>query len=169
MSTQMTPYADSPSLQDWVSANTPRKTLYWEPAFGEQIGFVRDRLAVLFLSYEQLKLTPVRVVGSHTSKSVVLPVYGIVVPEKFEARLRCNFYNWVISVASDVPIADNFCSLFQRDERQEVVYSEGFSADWVFGSYTASNQRFSLTLTDNYRLYTFCYLLREGLGLRPTG
>jgi len=95
-------------------------------------------------------------------------VYGIVVPGKLEMRLRCNFYDWVISVKSDVPIADNFHSLFGRDKQQLDVYSEGFSSDWVFGPYAANNQRFSLELPDKYSLYTFCYLLREGLGLRVT-
>ncbi|HTE57665.1 MAG TPA: hypothetical protein VK694_02890 [Verrucomicrobiae bacterium] len=58
MSTQMTAYADSPPLQQWATANRPRKGLLWEPGYSEQIMFVADRLAPLFLTYEELKLTP---------------------------------------------------------------------------------------------------------------
>jgi hypothetical protein len=167
MSTVLTlPHGSGAPLHEWVNAHEPGDEMIYKEEFWQQIMFVRDVINFLFRTcYEDYKANPVRVVNTHTSKSIKLPVFSIAVTDRVNVLLRYNFHNWIVSVVSTSPVPDNFFGLFDREEEQECVYCEGFAAKWVFPPYASSPERFTLSLGNNYSLYTFCYLLAEGLGL----
>ncbi len=158
-------HAEGVDLQEWANAHKPDDDLIYRDGYWHQIIFVRDRLPQpLFGSYEEYKANPVRVVGDHTSKSVLLPVYSI----KFaplEIRMRYNFYDWKVSVVSQVPIRSNFYPFLFRDEAVHPVYFEGFTNDWVFGSYSADNTKFSVEISNEHMLFAFMAILAGDLGL----
>jgi hypothetical protein len=170
----MSPAVDAPvthregtPLEEWASAHESLDGMVYQNAYRSQIGFVQDRLSGLFFgSYEEWSTHPVRVVGEHRSQSIRLPVFSILVPGELEVRLRGNFHDWVVSVSSTASVPDVFYELFERDARQPLECSEGFDPDWVFGPYTENNRQFSLRLSNDLRLYVFCYLLLGGLGMR---
>ncbi len=158
---------DSPQLQDWANEHQPNNDLLWHKGFEHQFLFVRDDLSRLFsVTFEDWKANPVRVVGTHRSKSVLLPVYSLAFGG-IEVRLRYNFYNWKLSIKSNRPVPDNFFQLIDREERISPIYFEGFPRNWCFGPYCKNPKRFSAEIGKDYDLYTFLYLVSEGLNLRP--
>lgn len=160
-------HEDGTPLQDWAGAHQPEKDMDFAGGFWNQFTYVRDRLHRLFVTdYDQNQEQPVRVVGSHTSKSIVLPVYSIKAAG-LQILLRCNFGDWKVSVKSDRPVPDNFCHLINRAEQVHSVYCEGFSENWVFGPYSENPCHFTVEIGNKYDLYAFLYLLSEGLEIRP--
>ena len=163
----MAKHDEGTPLHQWAVAHEPGEEMIYKNGYWDQIMFIRDRLSALFFgSYKEWEAHPVRVVGEHTSKSIRLPVFSIMIPGKLEVRLRANFHDYVVSVDSAAPVPDNFYDLFERSERQPLHSCEGFEPEWVFGPYANNNEQFSLRLGNEFQLYTFCYLLHAGLGLR---
>lgn len=163
------------TLQDWMNNHPVGLEMLWKGAAHSQLQFVRDMLHYLIVPGHSAvrKDHPVRVVSTHTSKSVLLPVYELTTPEwdggytwdarelAVRLRMRNNFYNWVVSVESNRWVHDRFRDLFDREEQVLPVYAEGFEAEWVFPPYAESRDPFTVSLPSNYDLYTFCWLLRH--------
>lgn len=151
-------------LQEWADAHKPPAANGWEPGYWNHIMFVRDKVAGTLCeeadhTFEEL-CELVKVVGTHTSKSILLPVFGIDWKRGVQFTIRYNFYNWAISVKSQKPIAWDFDGLFARGDVE--LYHEGFPADHVFGSYNQDPTQFTVSLWGgNYDLYTFFYLLKR--------
>jgi hypothetical protein len=156
------------ALQEWANGHEPGDELVYKSGFWHQIIFVRDQLGTMFArSHEEYTSYTVRVVGTHTSKSVKLPVYSIKVPGICEIRLRGNFHNWVVSVKLEALLAVDFLGAFNEKDPVQHVYAEGFVEEWIFPPYSEDHKEFSLTLDGGeYLLYTFCFLLATALGLR---
>lgn len=157
-------------LQTWLNDNEPDEKLFWKQGQIDQCIFVRDYIHPLLQpEYKEQRRFPVRVVGTHKSKSVLLPVFSIAGPS-VEVRLRYNFFNWVVSVSSGKTIQDNFFDLFDRNDEVQHIYAEGFEEKWVFGPYAKArpastywSHEFSLFLPHRYPLWTFTYLMRQSL------
>ena len=77
--------------------------------------------------------------------------------------LRNNFYDWKVSVDSKIPINIDFLNLFDTKEKIHSVYCEGFKEEQVFGCYEENKNQFSFSLSDDFKLYTFLFLLKEGV------
>lgn len=161
------------TVQEWMQKRTDEDgTITINNDYGlSQAMFARDCLhPPLDNSGEARKHFPLMVVSEHTSKSKRLPVIKMHNPRRqIEVWWRNNFYNWKFSVRSHRPVPDVFYRLFQRDDEINAVYCEGFDESWVFGSYAANQQEFtvevpsSLYLTDwgNCMAFAFCLLLGE--------
>lgn len=153
-------------LQEWINANLPSTRGSAGGAAVEQAIFVRSRLhPVLAPSYHERQTKPVLVVSEHTSKSVRLPVY-LIEAQGVRMHMRCNFYDWKVSVAADAAVGDRFFTLFNRSDQIESVYCEGFKDEWVYGPYVESHSRFTVSLPTHDTMWTFCFLLAHALGIR---
>ncbi|HJY98888.1 MAG TPA: hypothetical protein VJ227_04190 [Patescibacteria group bacterium] len=150
-------------LQDWANAFEPGDEMLWKRGYWEQIVFVRDEIHRLFVAtYEESKRNPVMVVSMHTSKSIRLPVYNIKVPG-IEIWMRYNFFDWKVSIRSERPVPDVFHNIIRKDVKIHEVYFEGFSKDWIFGSYDENPCQFSVEVRTDYDLYAFLLVIADAL------
>ena len=119
-----------------------------------------------------------KVISEHMSKSVHLPVYQFERPDLgLRFTLRNNFYNWKLSVESEVPLTTDFSCLFPTRMPKDPEYQgnaladcyfEGFPKDRIFGYYESNPRKFSAEIWDNYSLMTVLYLIMKEKGaLRP--
>ena len=150
-------------LQDWANAHEPKDEMLWKRGYWDQIVFVRDEIHRLFVvTYEESKKNPVMVVSTHTSKSIELPVYSIKIPG-IEVRMRYNFYDWKVSIRSDLPVPDVFHNIINKGEKVHQVYFEGFQNDWIFGSYREDPHQFSVEIGNEYNLYAFILAFTDAM------
>jgi len=166
-------------LQEWFNAQraeTPDE-MYYKEASGSQVMFVRDQLSYLVASglvYEEAR-DICRVISTHTSKSVKLPVYQLSRPDLgLRLILRGNFHDWKLSVISEKPITADFAGLFHTTPPVEPdytgnelagVYFEGFPRELVFGYYEASDKlRWSAAIGGQFALWTTVFLIMRASG-----
>lgn len=72
--------------------------------------------------------------------------------------LRCNFYDWCISVESDDDVECDFMGLITDPKG----YFEGFPTNRIYDNYSLQNNKnFSVVLNNKYQVYTFVFLLRN--------
>lgn len=161
-------------LNDWWSNNKPDENLIYKNGLAEQCVFVRDMLMEnLFLriasDYSSEKTFDERseildnfipsVIGTHRSKSVLLPVMEMDLSKiGLKIVLRYNFYDWCISVESENEVDCDFMGLITDHKG----YFEGFPTDRIYENYSETNKKkFSVVLDNKYQVYTFVYLLRN--------
>ena len=152
----------------WFRVNKPDEDLIYAKGLGDQVCFVRDKLCQLLRStYEEWCDNPPLVISIHYSKSVKLPVFQINL-EKYgiEIVLRCNFYDWKISIKSDRPLDFDYMGLFDPTEEISYLCCEGFPKDKVYGCYEQNHSMFTIEICSNYNLYTFIFLLKSYLGIK---
>lgn len=161
----------------------------------DQVHFVRDYLAGLFwadVPYEKRQPALPRddckettyVIGEHHSKSVRLPVFSLERPDiGLQIVLRYNFYDWNVSVISEMPIDGNELRGFELDYDDEgrkrfpngytpgrswgYCFFQGFPEEVQFGPFSESPRKFSLCITSPYMLFTFVYLLMRDRRKQP--
>ncbi len=157
------------TLKVWANAHKPDKGM--EGSFWKQIVFVRDDLPKTLIGmynynlYEAIS-NRISVISTHTSKSILLPVYEIVYPgSNLKFIARNNFYDWKVSVISDRPVKADFGNLFNPKQKVPSVYCEGFNPLWVFGPHGENDKKFTVELQGNYDTYTFFWLVRHALNL----
>lgn len=167
-------------LQEWFNKQrevTPDE-MYYKGASARQIMWVRDTLANVFncgLVFEERR--QVEVIATHTSKSVLLPVYSL---ERADCSLRLvlreNFFNWKLSVISGEPLDVDFSGLFHTTPPIDPsytgnplasVYFEGFPEDLIFGYYAPSDKRrFSAEIWGgDEALWTTVFLIMRARGV----
>lgn len=149
-------------LQKWASSNIPDDRLYFKDGYWEQIAFVRDEIPELFCRdfehYKEIQLD-MDVISTHTSKSVLLPVFDVKLPDDIHLIMRYNFYNWKVSVVSKKEIIFYAGKLFKPDQRNPHYYCEGFPTGMVYGSYAENKSEFTIELSSGYySLYTYLWL-----------
>ena len=158
-----------PTLQEWINQHLdplqshPAQT----PAWLQQAMWVRDRLHnALMPDYEARECSPVRVISTHRSKSQLLPVYWLSLPEGGSVITRGNFHNWKLSVDTagrELP-SHQFQGLIQADWQTSLPYCEGFDPAWVYGSFQADPGLFTVELPSYQEaVWCFAFLLTRGL------
>ena len=161
-------------ITTWIRVNEPDENLIYGNGLGDQICFVRDIImrnifynSIYDAKYDakMYKNFQPMVINTHMSKSVLLPVMLMDIKEyNIKIVLRYNFHNWKISVISKQNIDCDFKELFKEDnEPINSIYCEGFPKDLVFGRYCDNKKQFTIEIYDDYKLYTFMYLLRDYL------
>jgi len=156
-------------LHYWFTAHMPEEQYAYASAAKDQIVFVRDELVHNALwgvlnhpctgDYDRdIDLNTCKVVSTHRSKSVVLPVYRIDFLPETTLTLRGNFYNWKISVESLYPIKLDSVGVFRPSGQHSSVYCEGFKDEWVFGAYAEDQCRFTIEVPDKYQVW---FVLRQ--------
>ncbi len=158
---------ENPKLQEWAMENKPEEKMIYKQGYWDQIVFIRDTLrSVLSRTEGDYKILGdnITVISTHTSKSILLPVFKVVLPNGVEMIMRYNFHDWKISVSSPFEIDCDFLNIFNYGAEVHSVYCEGFEEEWVYGPYIENNKKFTLELwAGYYKLYTFLWILREGV------
>lgn len=162
-------------LQPWLEANKPEDELIYKAGPGDQAALVR-RLARLVgrgLPYETICTDVVWVISTHRSKSVTLPVFEVARPDgSLRLVLRDNFYNWKLSVISEVPIDLDPEGLFAASKAEDPcgylspVYFEGFPDDLIFSYYADDKRRWSAEIQGNNALWAVVFLVCREAGRR---
>jgi len=152
-------------LQEWANENKPSETLNYKNGYWTQIMFVRDALPpLLFKSYEEGKNHLPVVISTHTSKSVKLPVFQIQLPNGLTITMRYNFHDWKLSIKSPTEVDADFMELFNPTEAHSSCYFEGFPSELVYGAYAENKAQFSISLWDDYQVFTFFWILSNKMG-----
>lgn len=161
------------NITAWLRVNEPDERLIYKKCFSQQIRFIRDNISCdLFYGVENVDVAdyydqaryeafqPV-VIGTHMSKSVLLPVMEITLKTVgVKMILRDNFYDWCVSIESDNDINCDFKGLIT--DRQG--FYEGFPKNKIYPPYTKDNKkRFSFCIGSDYDLYVLMFLLRDYL------
>jgi hypothetical protein len=166
------------SLSDWARDTRVEDTLFWKGTAHNQVEFVLKELGPFAAGIHDYALAEesLRVISTHRSKSVDLPVYRIINMElDMEFILRNNFYNWKFSVISSKPILAEFTGLFYTSPPVEPdytgdhlapVYFEGFPEKYIFGYYDKSDnkKKWSADMYNDYDLWTTIYVCLRALG-----
>jgi len=152
-------------IQEWISNHPIPADMRHKARADLQMIFVRDRLTSLLVPNisNSMREKIVRVIGTHISKSITLPVYKFDLKGLFglDIILRDNFHDWKVSIDSLYPIPCDFMGLFDPEEKISPVYCEGFPSELVFGSFKNNPSQFTVEIGDNYRLYTFMWILNN--------
>lgn len=151
-------------LKKWLKDNYPKDEMLWKGSAQDQFHFMSRLIITAFpLKTEQgFKdfQTNLCVISTHTSKSVVLPVYEIFW-NGFSFMLRGNFYDWKISIDCPIPIFINFekFGLFDPSVKINFVYCEGFKKEWVYNCYSENIKQFTIELRNEHDVYCFLKIL----------
>ncbi len=156
MSTEQTIY-------QWMEENKPGEKLGYKSQQAQQIYFVRDHLLKLFTNdydeHNRLKEEGLKVISKYFSRSVLLPVLKIELPDSTFFVLRCNYYDWKVSISSPKGIYIDPKGFFVPESQHSSVSCEGFPDELVFGSYSTNQKQFTIALSSsNYELYTFFHM-----------
>lgn len=174
MSSAQLEFSGTPLLE-WcrTDGSWPDDSRVYKNAAVDQVCFVRNKLPCAFVQdrdeYSRHQSGDGTVViGTHRSKSCVLPVYGLDIKSLgVKAVTRGNFYNWAVSITTPRPVD---LSMFKAQgarlsEPVNPVYCEGFEDRWVLGSYDQDPCAFTIELNDDYALYalfmTIAHQLRQ--------
>lgn len=158
----------APDCYAWLRVQRPRETLIYKEEQSHQVNFIED---IMWLFYKNkarewlesdYRTNLPRVINTHTSKGVTLPVFKLAVPIlEVTFYARCNLYDWVISVDSNNSIDANFHHLFKEDTR--ALYTQGMKEEYVFGPYSKDHKQFTVELRNYYQVYTFFYIIADYL------
>jgi hypothetical protein len=152
-------------LQDWFMENKPDDKLIYKDDLARQIMFIRDTIiGLLARSYEEYNgiQEAARVISTHTSKSVNLPVMEINW-NGWTFRLRYNFHDWKVSVHAPYKFKDieiDFMKLFDPTVKINSAYCEGFEDSWVYGPYSENKREYTIEIGDNVQLYVYFWIIR---------
>lgn len=149
----------------WTVNNQPHPKMLYRKAYWRQVLFVRDTVYLTLLPYNKNRnynkvFDKLKVVSSHRSKSVDLPVYRIKF-KNLELIMRNNFYDWKISIKAKKSIKGfEKYKLFDENKKISSVYCEGFDDSWVYDSYAKNNKMFTVEIGNDNLFYTFIHLLK---------
>lgn len=133
--------------------------MIYKDAATRQICFFRDIFFEMFPEGVEV----VEVIGTHTSKSIKLPVYHILLKNGIDFVIRDNFHDVKVSVDSPYELEFPTLLFFRPDLQISHHYCEGFDQSWIYGPYTASNKRFTVEICDKRYFHVFAFLLRVQL------
>lgn len=149
-----------PELQAWLSLNEPEDKMLWKEPFWNQVMFVRDALIrALYNNGAEAEQNPVKVISTHTSKSIKLPVYQLT-HGGMTITIRNNFYNWGVTVEANEELRYLSKPVFQLDTADSCF--EGFPDNLRLKPYIETNRRsFSFAVGTDYQLWTAVYQLKQ--------
>lgn len=161
-------------LQEWAKVNEPPDNMIHKGGYWTQIIFVREVIASLIAkTFDEYKLVVagIKVIATHSSKSICLPVFRIELSNGMRFTMRYNFHDWKVSVESPIDIEADFMGLFDPTTPINKVYCEGFPEEAVFGPYAENKRRFTIELSagENH-LFTFFWIFGyKVLGVKTFG
>jgi len=154
------------TLDNWVrdSLMSQSDDLIYKDAANNQIGFVRWKLSGLLANrddhtIEEFK-TLFKVVSTHHSKSVELPVYYVDWKRGFTFVLRYNFYNWNVTIIDNRPSDTSPLKLpeyMHIDEQYGYCFVEGFPEEYIKGKYIENPRAFTFCCDHDHDLYAIVW------------
>lgn len=162
-------------LQSWISANIPDEKMLWKKSWSDQVCFVRDKIPTFLVhgmetmnrdernkQYQTIREN-ITVISTHTSKSILLPVYCIKANgDTF--IIRNNFYDWKVSVeTNDIHKMDwQKLGIIRNNETQvHPVYCEGFKPEWVYKPYADDKWKYTIEINSRFKLKMFFWFLQN--------
>lgn len=166
------------TIQEWMNEQMVGDEMLWKGAWGHQLKFLRDEFVMGLcgagIEYYRDREEIARVISTHRSKSIDLPVVEVSRPDLgLRMIVRNNFYNWKLSVVSEKPIEVDFSGLFHTTPPIDPAYTgdslascyfEGFPQDRIFGYFSKSNRKFSADIGNNNELCIVTFLILRHLG-----
>lgn len=153
-------------IDAWAAVNIPlQKEICGKSYFHDQVSFVKGPLKYLIeATIEQYESFLPMVISTHFSKLVLLPVYKLHYENyNLNMVIKSDFYNWQISIDSEIPILCDFMGLFDGNKKIDESWFYGFPKEWIFENFEKNKSKFSLELRNNYELYTFMFLINNYL------
>jgi hypothetical protein len=154
---------DPMPLQQWINEHPIPTEMFWKSPGENQLKFMRDTIAPMFN-----KDGTINVISEHRSKSIDLPVYSV--SARFAGNngfialtFRGNFYDWKVSIDSNIDIDADFKDLFNQDNEIHPCYCEGFPESLIFSPYSKDHKQFTVELYNSYKVYVFCWLITRTL------
>jgi hypothetical protein len=163
-------------LDEWVKENVPDDDLLYGKGLASQVNFVRNEIpSILAISYQEVEgiRKQIRVVSTHTSKSVTLPVFQFDWDD-YKFTMRNNFHDWKVSVHwvhEWQNIADiDFGNVVSEGLSEPInsVYCEGFRENAIYGSVEEARsdpnkwkRGFTVSIGGSYSLWTFFWLIER--------
>ena len=157
----------SAPLQEWANQNSPERALpsveverydrYWHT-----ILFVRDT-APLAISWDvaevQAMQASMRVIATHTSRSTLIPVVQMTLPDRTILTIANNFGYWLVSVHSRFNVMADATDIFDpaHDHRESPEHC-GIPGGLMFGPYAKNKRQFTVRLAANEELFLFLWV-----------
>ncbi len=147
-------------LLDWAGRHKPAESMSWKQGYWDQINFVLDLVPLLAKNDEERAAISngMCVISMHISKSLILPVFRVELPDGTAFTMRYNFFNWKISVDSPRDVDADFMGLFDPEERIPDFYCEGFPRELVYGPYSMDKRQFTIELANRGQVYVFFWV-----------
>lgn len=163
------------SISKWMQNNQPDDGLIYKNGVAEQAMFGRDILAPMFIGreyYESEDGKYIRdsereepkalVVGTHRSKSVLLPVIGL---NAFSGNLqliwRNNFHVQPLSIISSLPLDIDISGITYLGEDVNEIYCNGFPSGTVKPKYITGTFGFTIDCSSTYEVFTIALIARR--------
>ena len=159
-------------LNEWLSENMPKETMRFRNGFWDQVNFVRQEI-LGFLSYEPerrdsyfeeefdpLRKEGIRVIATHGSKSIDLPVYDFTW-RGIRFTMEYNFHIWFISVRSSVAMSIDFDNLVGDGDYRNSGCVNGIASKDLFPPYKQDHRNFTVCLGNNYLVFVFFWLIKQ--------
>lgn len=157
-------YIVAKTLLEFIKENPIDNTMLWKESAKNQFRFVGGTLVELFYNYKDIKnpYEAILVPSSHTSKSIILPVYRIETLDLL-IYMRENFYGWVVTIQSKtgLPLKLDTGLMPKTNETITPCYAEGFDESWVLPAYTEGCTGCTFRVCDDYKLYTLFWNLLQ--------
>ena len=137
------------SLHDWIDSHHPEKTLKFSGAFWNQFSFIDNIFSRLIKTHE------IKVISTHLSKSILLPVYKFQV-KGLEVVMRGNFHDWNLTfkVRNECKLDLNLI-LEPFGKAVSYYFHQGFPDEWVCSQpYKEGRKMFSMVVNNDYELYS---------------
>jgi len=168
-------------IQEWIDQQLVGDEMIWKGSWGRQLEFLRDdlqHLAGAGLSYQKRKEAEVaRVISTHRSKSIDLPVVEFARPDLgIRFIVRNNFHNWKLTVLSEKPIEADFGPVFctkpppepeYTGDHLRPVYFEGFPEDLVRGYWSQNKREWSAEIHSDHSMWMVVHMCMRALGALP--
>lgn len=130
-------------LETWFKERPDLGNMIWRGAAAQQFSFLQDIVVPLMRGHDEC--AEARVVSTHKSKSIELPVVEIGMPILgLRVFARDNFHNVAFTVQSENPVTELDTSHLRFDGLDS-CYFEGFERGHIpiYGPYEKDNRRFS--------------------------
>ena len=155
-------------LQYWMRKWELDDNLIYKKAGESQACWVRGKVCGNLLK------TRCFVVSRHYSKSCELPVYYMKMRNGIQLIMRCNFYDWKVSVEiprdyeplpADYLPTDCLSHRMVKHEGERIppCYCEGFKDEWCFDAYNPQQppKKFTIEIPDDVCLYVILHSLKH--------
>lgn len=160
------------NIDNWAQENKPSDDMLYKNSYWSWIHFISYTFFDMFFKeytkdiddwdkIEEVVNKHHEVIGSHTSKSILLPVLKIVYKGVIFV-FRYNFYNTEVVVVSDKDIEiSKYSDVFESDNTN-CFYLEGVPDKYrVTDSYAVNHKRFTFRVSNLYDFYAVMLIIQH--------
>ena len=154
---------DYKHLEEWLNENPPsKKNQELFDKFQQQLSLVTyDLPKMLGSDLGNFILEHLKVISTHKVKSLVLPVYQLLLPDwDTTITMSSDFHVWTVSVLAKKPITAEFDDLFNPAEMVSPNSCKGFPGVFCMRSFLVGDKKkFTVEFQSDARLLVFLWLM----------